>query len=210
MLPLTHFPTMQTFIHGGRDLIPTAPSVVSDSRLSTYSTIVQPLCKPGGTTNVVICCCKRSHLVSPVFSSLWEDDIGPLSLQLLSPHYPNNTQTRCGGLGWCKEKSTTDQAHSMLETMFEDAAQRKQAKYEELQQNTWGAVYVTNIITLEVGSRGMANDVGFAPLKDPLSMRDRDLTSLLQSLSLDTIRQSHQIWCYRNNLTWTLPTILLV
>ena len=31
----------------------------------------------------------------------------------------------------------------------------------------------------------MVNDVGFARLKDHLSMRDRDLTSLLQSLSLE-------------------------
>ena len=119
------------------------------------------------------------------------------------PHHITPTTLRPDVVVWddTRKKLLLIELTVCFETMFEDAAQRKQAKYEELQQNARGAGYATNIITLEVGSRGMVNDIGFAPLKDHLSMRDRDLTSLLQSLSLEAIRQSHQIWCCRNNLT---------
>ena len=119
------------------------------------------------------------------------------------PYYITQTTLRPDAVVWddTRKKLLLIELMVCFETMFEDLTQRKQAKYEELQQNTRGARYVTNIITLEVGSCGMVNDIGFAPLKDHLSMSDRLFTSLLQSLSLEAIRQSHQIWCCRNNLT---------
>ena len=85
-----------------------------------------------------------------------------------------------------------------FETMFVDAAERKRAKYEELQQRAAVAGYRTCIITLEVGSRGIVNDKGFASLRSQIGMRERDLRLLLQSLSQEVVEQSYQIWCKRN------------
>ena len=76
----------------------------------------------------------------------------------------------------------------------------KNAKYEELQQRAATAGYQTCIIILEVGSRGNANDKGFASLRSQIGMRERELGLLLQSVSQEVVEQSYQTWCKRNHL----------
>ena len=86
-----------------------------------------------------------------------------------------------------------------FETTFSDAAQRKRAKYEELQESAQKMGYQTSLITLEVGSRGMINPPGFICLQKHIGITDRDLSTLLQSLSHEAILQSYRIWCLRNH-----------
>ena len=86
-----------------------------------------------------------------------------------------------------------------FESIFDDAAQRKKAKYAELNQTTKDAGYLTSLITLEVGARGLIHYPGFHCLKKHLGIRDKDLGALLQSLSQEAIHQSYRIWCMLNH-----------
>ena len=86
-----------------------------------------------------------------------------------------------------------------FETTFDDAAQRKRARYAELQQSARDAGYQTAIATLEVGSRGIINYCRFSSLKKHLQIRERELGALLQSLSVEALLQSFRIWCLRNH-----------
>ena len=81
------------------------------------------------------------------------------------PHHITPTTLRPDVVVWddARKKLLLIELTVCFETMFEDAAQRKQAKYEGcnkileglgMQPNTRGAGYATNIITLEVGSVG--------------------------------------------------------
>ena len=86
-----------------------------------------------------------------------------------------------------------------FETSFDNAAERKRAKYTELQQSIWDAGYLATLITLEVGSRGIIHHPGFSRLKKELRIRDTDFKAMLQSISQETITQSYCIWCQRNH-----------
>ena len=85
-----------------------------------------------------------------------------------------------------------------FEISFEDAAERKRAKYKELQQQAQEKGYRTKLITVEVGSRGIVNDMGFAILKKEMGIPERALSVMMRDISLEAILQSHQIWCQRN------------
>ena len=51
------------------------------------------------------------------------------------------------------------------ETNFDDAAERKEVKYEELITGARASGFDTELITLEVGSRRVINPAGFKRLK---------------------------------------------
>ena len=67
------------------------------------------------------------------------------------------------------------------ETNFEAAAERKEVNYEEL---VTGAGYDTELITLEVGSRGVINPTGFQSLKAALNSTTtcREMSELMFEL----------------------------
>jgi len=55
------------------------------------------------------------------------------------------------------------------ETNFEAAADRKEEKYQDLVTGACNTGYETELITLEVGSRGVINPAGFQLLKPTLN-----------------------------------------
>ena len=65
------------------------------------------------------------------------------------------------------------------ETNFDDAAERKEVKYEELITGARASGYDTELITLEVGSRGVINPAGFKRLKQTLNICSTDMSELL-------------------------------
>lgn len=85
-----------------------------------------------------------------------------------------------------------------FETSFDGAAERKRAKYEELQQRAQSSGYRTTLITLEVGSRGIIHLPGFSCIKKEFSIRSKKHMAMLTSISKEVITQSHRIWCKRN------------
>ena len=61
-----------------------------------------------------------------------------------------------------------------FETSFDGAAERKRAKYEELQQRSRNSGYRTSLITLEVGSRGIIHLPGFSCIKKVFSIPNKE------------------------------------
>jgi hypothetical protein len=85
-----------------------------------------------------------------------------------------------------------------FETNFEDAARRKSAKYAHLVQQAQAKGYRTNLITLQVGSRGVPDLPTFERLADTLSFSRKELEKLLVNVSKLALSGSFSIWCARN------------
>ena len=87
------------------------------------------------------------------------------------------------------------------ETNFEVAAERKEEKYEELLTGACNAGYETELITLEVGSRGVINPAGFQYLKTTVNITTSEMSKLMFEVCKRTIEGSYSIWCSRNRNT---------
>ena len=84
------------------------------------------------------------------------------------------------------------------DTLMAEAAQRKEAKYSELVSTVRKAGYHPNLITLEVGSRGLPYTPGFQKLKTELGLSHKSMRSFMTELSKEALTGSFKIWCSRN------------
>ena len=118
----------------------------------------------------------------------------------LFPHHIVSTTLRPDIVWWddVKKKLGLAELTICFETSFDGAAERKRTKYEELQHHAEKEGYKTMLITLEIGSRGIIHLPGFSILKKELSFSNREFSAMLKDISLETIIQSHRIWCQRN------------
>ena len=87
-----------------------------------------------------------------------------------------------------------------FETNFAEAAQRKQAKYVHLVEQAQAKGYTAQLVTLQVGSRGVPDLPGFEQLAHLLSLSKDDMRHLLEGVSSTALSGSFQIWCSRNRL----------
>jgi len=87
------------------------------------------------------------------------------------------------------------------ETNFDDAAERKEVKYEELITGARTSGYDAELITLEVGSRGVINPAGFKHLRQTLNICSTKMSELLLCTCKRAIEGSYSIWCSRNRIT---------
>ena len=85
-----------------------------------------------------------------------------------------------------------------FESNFEGAAQRKSAKYTNVVEQIQARGYKTDLITLQVGSRGVPDLPGFENLATKLSLPCKDLLELLEDSSRLALAGSFSIWCSRN------------
>ena len=84
------------------------------------------------------------------------------------------------------------------DTLFQDAAQRKESRYCELQASITAAGYRAELITIEVGSRGLPNTVGFTRLKAKFGMSTHKIKELMVDAGRQAISGSFRLWCSRN------------
>ena len=77
------------------------------------------------------------------------------------------------------ERERERERERSYETNFEAAAERKEEKYEELVTGAYNTGYETELITLEVGSRGVINPAGFQLLKSTLNCTSREIPDLM-------------------------------
>ena len=87
-----------------------------------------------------------------------------------------------------------------FETNFVEAARRKTAKYLHLVEQAKARGYRSELITLQVGSRGVPDLPGFENLAGSLSLPHKDLVRLLESAASLALTGSFGIWCSRNKL----------
>ena len=86
-----------------------------------------------------------------------------------------------------------------FETAFEAAVQRKTDKYLELIEEARNRGYRAEIMTTEVGSRGVVSVRGFKSLLKALTpVSKREFRTFLITLARTAIHESHKIWCTRN------------
>ena len=85
-----------------------------------------------------------------------------------------------------------------FETNFENAAERKTAKYSDLVQQARSRGYRVTLLTLQVGSRGVPHYDNLAKLARVLGMPSKDLASLIGCAAKAAINGSFEIWCSRN------------
>ena len=85
-----------------------------------------------------------------------------------------------------------------FESNFVDASKRKAAKYHHLLEEARSKGYKAQLITLQVGSRGVPDMEGFELLGNSLSLSQKELIGLLEDSSRLTLVGSFSIWCSRN------------
>jgi hypothetical protein len=101
-----------------------------------------------------------------------------------------------------------DEAHKALtlaelivcfESNFEGAALRKSA-YADLVEQAQARGYKTELITLQVGSRGVPDLLGFDQLARAIKLPPRDQAHLLEVTSRLALAVSFSIWCSHNRM----------
>ena len=86
------------------------------------------------------------------------------------------------------------------ETNFLEACQQKTTKYQDLVEACEVNGYTTELVTLEVGSRGFLNLQGFKALFQGFSLNKCEKYNFLRVVSREAIIGSHKIWTARNSM----------
>ena len=82
-----------------------------------------------------------------------------------------------------------------------DAKVRKRMKYHDLVEVGRAAGYKTELITVEVGSRGMLGDSDIDALRDAMDATRKEFTGLCLLAIRTAILESFRIWCSKNCIT---------
>ncbi len=86
-----------------------------------------------------------------------------------------------------------------FETSYEEAITRKEDRYHDLITEAREAGYRANLITIEMGSRGLPNMAGFQRLRVALNLSTQEFRQLLTDAARQAITGSYKIWCSRNS-----------
>ena len=85
-----------------------------------------------------------------------------------------------------------------FDTLLEDAARRKQTKYQDLVASVQASGYTVKLVTVEVGARGVPNTTAFAKLQSLLGLTNKAIKDLMARTCGQAITGSYGIWCMRN------------
>ena len=87
------------------------------------------------------------------------------------------------------------------EPLVADTRARKRAKYHDLVETGSAVGYRTELITVEVGPRGMLGDSVFEGLKEATNASTKDISTLCLQTIRAAILGSFAIWTSRNSIT---------
>ena len=85
-----------------------------------------------------------------------------------------------------------------FETSFEEATQRKKIRYADIVDQAKLSHYISKLITVEVGARGIVSMKGLKQLQDKLNVTKSGMSKLLTAFVKTIIVESHKIWYRRN------------
>ena len=88
-----------------------------------------------------------------------------------------------------------------FECNFDDAAQRKLAKYNELWKQAKQNGYSTTLLPIQMGSRGVPHYQHFERLAQVIGMSKEQLSNLIRNSTKATLTESFSVRCSRNHLT---------
>jgi len=86
------------------------------------------------------------------------------------------------------------------DTLFQEAVTRKEHKYLDLLSAIRKAGYKADLITIEVGSRGLPNMCGFEKLSKELKLTKSQTRDLMVQAARRAMLGSFNIWCSRNQI----------
>ncbi len=81
---------------------------------------------------------------------------------------------------------------------MDEARERKQNKYQDLVNAAADAGYIVELITLEVGSRGLIMDSELNDIQAALGTTRVEMNELALHLCKTAVLGSFKIWCCRN------------
>ena len=85
-----------------------------------------------------------------------------------------------------------------FETAAEEARLRKRAKYQDLVSEATAAGYSTELVTVEVGSRGTVDEHELSTLQAAFDATTKEVNTLASHIIRATLLGSFKIWCSRN------------
>ena len=140
----------------------------------------------------------RSHLPSNFFIT-----IDSPSEPYRFPHHIIPTNLRPDMVWWSDKKRELwlFELTVSYEPLVADARARKRAKYHDLVEAGSAAGYRTELITVEVGSRGMLGDSVFEGLKEATNASTKDISTLCLQTIRAAILGSFAIWTSWNSIT---------
>ena len=103
-------------------------------------------------------------------------------------HYTNKQPARCGMVVWREWSSMLPRAHCQF--CLSEAGQ--------------AGVFNVELITVEVGSRGLVDTTQFFELGAVLGVSHKGISQLFTNIIRTTLLESYKIWCYRNIHTYLL------
>lgn len=126
----------------------------------------------------------RIHL-PPNFSITIDSPSNPYSF----PHHITPTNLRPDIVWWSEQLSELCLFELTIsyEAIVADAKERKRSKYHDLMEAGRAAGFRCELITLEVGSRGMLNLADLEPLQEALGIPRKDLVMLALTIIRTTI-----------------------
>ena len=86
------------------------------------------------------------------------------------------------------------------ESLVVEAQERKRAKYQDLVKAGRAVGYRTELITVEVGSRGMLGPSSLGFLSQAIGSSQKDIANLCQAVIRTSLLGSFKIWCSRNSV----------
>ena len=103
---------------------------------------------------------------------------------------------------WSEEKRELWMLELIIsyESVVAESRQRKQTKYQDLVQAVRAAGYSTQLLTLEVGSRGMIDEEDFQQLQVSSDATQKETSELCLSIIRVTLLESFRIWASRNTV----------
>lgn len=119
------------------------------------------------------------------------------------PHHITPTNLRPDIVWWSEQLSELCLFELTIsyETIVADAKERKRSKYHDLMEAGRAAGFRCELITLEVGSRGMLNLADLEPLQEALGIPRKDLVMLALTIIRTTILELFWMWSSRNCIT---------
>ena len=88
-----------------------------------------------------------------------------------------------------------------FESGYKEAAARKRSRYMDLQEEAQREGYHTQILPIQIGSRGVIPDNSLEVFRHSLKpMKQTTWQAFLNEIVITTIEESHRIWCDRNHV----------
>ena len=137
----------------------------------------------------------RSHL-PPLFSIT----IDSPSESYCFPHHITATNLRPDIVWWSEDRSELwlFELTISFESVVADARERKRSKYYDLVEAGRSAGFRCELITLEVGSRGMLSAADLEPLQAAIEVTRKEMDDLCLTIIRTTVLESFRIWGSRN------------